>query len=100
PFPQGEKVGFVYLQQIAALSAEGKAAQAKVTAFTQNKQKELADKQKALQGSQQKLQTGGSVMSEAARGQLEKDIDRQQRYLERLQLFKQKATYEMTQEIQ
>jgi outer membrane protein len=100
PFPQGAKMGFVYLQQIAATSAEGKAAQAKVTAFTQKKQTELADKQKALQASQQKLQTGGSVMSEAARGQLEKDIDRQQRDLERLQQDAQADINEMTQEVQ
>src|SRR5262245_25788352 len=100
PFPQGAKVGFVYLQQIAATSAEGKAAQARVTAFTQKKQTELADKQKALQASQQKLQTGGGVMSEAARGQLEKDIDRQQRDLERLQQDAQADINEMTQEVQ
>jgi outer membrane protein len=100
PFPQGAKVGFVYLQQIAATSAEGKAAQSRVTAFTQKKQTELAEKQKALQASQQKLQTGGSVMSEAARGQLEKDIDRQQRDLERLQQDAQADINEMTQEVQ
>ena len=100
PFPQGAKVGFVYLQQMAALSAEGKAAQSRVTAFTQKKQTELADKQKALQASQQKLQTGGSVMSETARAQLEKDIDRQQRDLERLQQDAQSDINEMTQEVQ
>jgi len=100
PFPQGAKVGFVYLQQIAALSAEGKAAQSKVTAFTQKKQTELADKQKALQSSQQKLQTGGSVMSDTARAQLEKDIERQQRDLERLQQDAQADINEMTQEVQ
>ena len=100
PFPQGAKVGFVYLQQIAALSGEGKAAQARVSAFTQKKQTELADKQKALQASQQKLQTGGSVMSDTARAQLEKDIDRQQRDLERLQQDAQSDINEMTQEIQ
>lgn len=100
PFPQGAKVGYVYLQQIAALSAEGKAAQGRVTAFTQKKQTELADKQKALQASQQKLQTGGSVMSETARAQLEKDIDRQQRDLERLQQDAQSDINEMTQEVQ
>src|SRR5207302_1377562 len=80
---QGAKVAYVYLQQIAALSSEGKAAQATVTAFTQKKQVEVADRTKALQASQQKLQTGGGVMSDVARAQLEKDIERQQRDLER-----------------
>jgi outer membrane protein len=100
PFPQGAKVGYVYLQQIAALSNEGKAAQAKVTAFTQKKQTEVVDKQKALQAAQQKLQTGGSVMSDTARGQLEKDIDRQTRDLERLQQDAQADVTELTQEVQ
>jgi len=100
PFPQGSKVAYVYLQQIAALSNEGKAAQAKVNALTQKKQAEVADKQKALQAAQQKLQTGGGVMSETARGQLEKDIDRQTRDLERLNQDAQADINELTQEVQ
>jgi Skp family chaperone for outer membrane proteins len=100
PFPQGAKVAYVYLQQIAALSSEGKAAQATVTAFTQKKQMEVADKTKALQASQQKLQTGGGVMSDVARAQLEKDIERQQRDLERLQQDAQGEITEKTQEVQ
>jgi Skp family chaperone for outer membrane proteins len=100
PFPQGAKVGYVYLQQIAALSNEGKAAQARVNALTQKKQTEIGEKQKALQAAQQKLQTGGSVMSETARGQLEKDIDRQTRDLERLNQDAQTDINELTQEVQ
>ena len=100
PFPQGAKVAYVYLQQIAALSTEGKVAQAKVTAFTTKKQTEMAERQKALQGAQQKLQSGGSVMSEQARGQLEKDIERQTRDLERLQQDAQADINELTQEVQ
>jgi Skp family chaperone for outer membrane proteins len=100
PFPQGAKVAYVYLQQIAALSGEGKAAQATVTAFTQKKQVEVADRTKALQASQQKLQTGGGVMSDVARAQLEKDIERQQRDLERLQQDAQGEITEKTQEVQ
>ena len=75
----GAKVGYVNLQVIAQLSDDGKAAAAKVNALTQKKQAEDGDKAKALQANQQKLQTGGGVMSDAARGQLEKDIERQQR---------------------
>jgi Skp family chaperone for outer membrane proteins len=100
PFPQGAKVGYVYLQQIAALSNEGKTAQTRVTAFTQKKQTEVAEKTKALQAAQQKLQTGGGVMSDTARAQLEKDIDRQQRDLERLQQDAQADINELTQEVQ
>lgn len=77
PFPQGAKVGFVNLQAIAQLSADGKAAAARVNTLAQKKQTEAADKAKLLQANQQKLETSGGVMSEAARTQLQKDIDRQ-----------------------
>jgi Skp family chaperone for outer membrane proteins len=100
PFPQGAKVAYVYLQQVAALSSEGKVAQSRVTTLTQKKQNEVADKTKALQASQQKLQTGAGVMSDVARAQLEKDIERQQRDLERLQQDAQGEITELTQEVQ
>jgi Skp family chaperone for outer membrane proteins len=100
PFPQGAKVAYVYLQQVAALSIEGKAAQTRVTTLTQKKQNEVAEKTKALQASQQKLQTSAGVMSDVARAQLEKDIERQQRDLERLQQDAQGEITELTQEVQ
>ena len=77
PFPQGAKVAFVNLQAVAQLSADGKSAAIKVNALGQKKQNESADKAKLLQSNQQKLETSGSVMSEAARTQLQKDIERQ-----------------------
>jgi len=77
PFPAGAKAGFVNLQAIAQFTAEGKAAAAKVNALAQKKQTEGADKAKALQANQAKLQTSGTVMSDAARAQLEKEIERQ-----------------------
>jgi Skp family chaperone for outer membrane proteins len=100
PFPQGAKVAYVSLQQVAALSSEGKAAKMKVAAFTQQKQTEVADKTKALQASQQQLQTGAGVMSEVARAQLEKDIERQQRDLARLQQDAKGEISEVTNEVQ
>jgi outer membrane protein len=100
PFPQGAKVAYVNLQAVAQLSVDGKAANAKVQALTQKKQAEIADKTKALQASQQKLQTGGSVMNDQARGALEKEIDRQTRELERLQQDAQADLNELQQELQ
>src|SRR2546428_10837343 len=44
PFPQGAKIAFVNLQQIASLSAEGKTSSAKVQALIQKKQTEGAEK--------------------------------------------------------
>ncbi|MGE3177291.1 MAG: OmpH family outer membrane protein [Vicinamibacterales bacterium] len=100
PFPEGAKTAYVNLQLIAQLSNEGKTAAGKVTGLTQKKQTEIAEKTKALQGSQAKLQTGGSVMSDAARGQLEKDIERQQRELERLQQDAQAELNDLQQDLQ
>src|SRR5206468_7510144 len=77
PFPAGAKAGFVNLQAIAQMTAEGKAAAAKVNALAQKKQNEGAEKAKALQANQTKLQTSGNVMSDAARSLLEKEIERQ-----------------------
>ena len=85
PFPQGAKMAFVNLQAVFQLSADGKAAAAKVQSLTSQKQAQIAERQKVLQANQQKLQTGGTLMNEQSRGQLEKDIERQQRELERFQ---------------
>ncbi len=53
-----------------------------------------------LQGNQQKLQTSGSVMNEAARGQLEKEIEKQQKDGERFQQDAQAEVQELQQEVQ
>lgn len=100
PFPQGAKVGFVNLQAIAQLSADGKAAAAKVNALAQKKQTEAADKAKQLQTNQQKLETSGSVMSEAARAQLQKDIDRQTVEGQRFEQDAQQELNELQQQLQ
>src|SRR3979411_692821 len=76
PFPAGAKIAFVNLQQVANLSGEGKISTGKVQALMQKKQTEAQAKSKALADAQAKLQTSGGIMSEAARAQLEKDIER------------------------
>ncbi|HEX7795081.1 MAG TPA: OmpH family outer membrane protein [Vicinamibacterales bacterium] len=100
PFPAGAKAGFVNLQAIAQLTAEGKAAAAKVNALAQKKQTEGASKAKALQDNQTKLQTSGNVMSEAARGQLEKEIERQTVEGQRFEQDAQAELNELQQELQ
>jgi outer membrane protein len=99
-FPQGAKVAFVNLQAIAQLSADGKAANAKVQALAQKKQTEGAAKTKTLQDNQQKLQTSGTVMNEAARAQLEKDIERQTVEGQRFEQDAQAELTELQQELQ
>ena len=92
-FPQGSKIALVNLQQIAALSVDGKASTAKVQALITKKQGEAAAKAKQLQENQSKLQQSGALMNDAARGQLEKEIERQQVDQQR---FEQDAQAEVT----
>lgn len=100
PFPEGAKVAFVNLQAIASLSVEGKAATSKVNDLAQKKQTEAAAKAKLLQGNQQKLQTSGSVMSDSARAQLEKEIERQQVEGQRFEQDAQSELTELQQQLQ
>jgi Skp family chaperone for outer membrane proteins len=92
-FPQGAKIALVNLQQIAALSVDGKASTAKVQALITKKQTEAAAKAKQLQENQSKLQQSGALMNDAARAALEKDIERQTVEQQR---FEQDAQAEVT----
>jgi len=100
PFPTGAKYAFVNIQRIAAESAQGKALSSRVQALNNKKVTELNDKNKALQASQQKLDSGASVLSDTARGQLEKDIDRQQTDIQRFTDDAQKDVQELQNELQ
>ncbi len=83
PFQEGTKYAYVNVQAVAAESSEGKAAAAKIKSLQDARVKELQDKNKAVQAAQQKLEAGGSVMSDQARAQLQADIERQQRDIQR-----------------
>lgn len=100
PFPEGAKVAFVDVQRIASESAEGKAANAKIGALQQKKSAELAEKQKALQADQQKLQSSGTVLSDQARAELERKIERQGVDIERATQDAQKELQDLTQSLQ
>ena len=99
PFPQGAKVAYINPPLIFQQSTEGKAAVTRVQAVVQKKQTEGAAKAKQLQDNQAKLQSSGSVMNEAARTQLEKEIERQQREGERFQQDAQAEINEIQQEV-
>jgi len=100
PFPEGAKVAYINIQRIANESAEGKAATAKVQALVQKKQAEANEKNKAIQADQQKLQSGGSVMSDQARAELEKKIERQNVELQRMTQDAQQEVQELQQQLQ
>jgi Skp family chaperone for outer membrane proteins len=100
PFPAGAKVAYINPPRIFSESIDGKAALARVQALTTKKTNEAQAKQKALADNQQKLQASGGVMSEAARGQLEKEIERQNTDMTRFQQDAQAEINELQNEVQ
>jgi len=100
PFPAGAKIAFINPQRIFQESVEGKAAVTRVNTLIQKKQSEGAERQKTLQANQQKLQTSGGVMNEAARSQLEKEIEKAQVDGQRFQQDAQAEINELQQEVQ
>jgi outer membrane protein len=100
PFPEGAKFAFVDIQAIASNSAEGKAASAKLDDLKKKKNADLLAKNTALKTMQDKLNAGGSVMNDQARGQLEKDIEKAQRDLQFAQQDAQTELTDMTNQLQ
>jgi outer membrane protein len=99
-FPQGAAIAYVNIQRIASESIDGKAAATQVQALVQKKQSEGADQAKALQANQSKLAQGGTVMSDVARAQLEKEVERQTTAAERFQQDAQAEINELQQQLQ
>lgn len=100
PFPEGAKFAYIDYQYVASTSDEGKSASAKIQELSKKKNDELVSKQKNLQSQQAKLQSGGSVMNEQARGQLEREIEKLTRELQFAQEDANKDVTELTQQLQ
>jgi Skp family chaperone for outer membrane proteins len=100
PFPEGAKIAYVDLQFIASNSVEGKAATGKIQEFTKKKTAELEGKQKALEAARNKLLQGGTVLSDQARSQLEKEIDKMTRDLQYAQQDAQSEQQQLTNDLQ
>jgi len=99
-FQDGLKYAYVQLPRVAAESNEGKAAAARIKEFQESKATELNNKNKALQAAQQKLEQGGSVMSDQARAQLQTEIDRQTRDIQRATEDAQQDLQNFSQQVQ
>jgi Skp family chaperone for outer membrane proteins len=99
PFPEGAKIAYVDIQRIAAESKEGQAASKKVADLQQQKLAELNEKNKQLQTAQTKLQSGG-LLSDDARAQVQKEVDRLQIEIQRAQQDAQTAVDELEGELQ
>jgi outer membrane protein len=100
PFPEGAKFAFIDIQAIASNSVEGKAATAKLDELRKKKNSELLAKQNALKAMQDKLSAGGSVLNDAARSQLEKDIEKGNRDLQYAQTDAQTEVQDLTNQLQ
>ena len=100
PFPADAKVAYVDLSAIATQSKEGQAAGQRIKDLQAKKQADLEGRQKQLQTAQQKLEQGGSVLSESARAQQAKEVERMQTELQRASQDAQKDVQEFTQDLQ
>jgi Skp family chaperone for outer membrane proteins len=100
PFPQDAKIAFIDVNAVAGTSTAGKEASKKLSALNDKKLAEINEKNKQLQALQTKLNTGGSVLNETARAQLEKDIDRMQRDIQFTQQNAQAEMQELTNDLQ
>lgn len=99
-FQEGLKYAYVQLAAVAAESNEGKAAADRVKRFQDEKATELNNRNKALQAAQDKLEKGGTVLSDAARQQLAADIERQQRDIQRASEDAQQDLQNFSQQVQ
>ena len=99
-FQAGMKYAYIRLDVIAAASAEGRLAGEKVKALNDQKVRELNEKNKALQSVQQKLESGGSVLNDTARAQLQAEVERQQRDIQRFTEDAQQDLQALQQQLQ
>jgi outer membrane protein len=99
-FQDGLKYAYLRVDVIAANSVEGRAANERVKALNDQKVRELNERNKALQTAQQKLEQGGSVLNDAARAQLQQDIERQQRDIQRFTEDAQQDVQALQQQLQ
>lgn len=76
PFPPGATHAYINLGRVAAESIDGRAANGKVQALSDQKVQVLEGRTVELQASQQKLQQNANVMSGEAQLQLQREIDR------------------------
>jgi Skp family chaperone for outer membrane proteins len=78
PFPDGAKMAFVNFAQVAAESIVGKAATAQINTLREKRLAEQQSKNVQLKALQDKQASGGALMSEVAKSQTTRDIDKLQ----------------------
>src|SRR5437763_7867965 len=81
---QLSKVAAVDFERAVVESAEGKKASDKFNATLQARQADIEKRQKELDDQQKKLQAGARTLNDAAKAEIQKDIDRRTTELTRL----------------
>jgi outer membrane protein len=99
PFPEGAKIAFMNIPRIAQESSEGKTSTAKVNALREKKLAELTVKNKQLETAQQKLNSG-SLLSEDARATAQKETEKLQVEIQRMQQDAESEMQELQQQLQ
>jgi outer membrane protein len=99
PFPEGAKVAFMNIPRIATESAEGKASTGRVTALREKKLAELNAKNKQVETAQAKLNSG-ALLSEDARAATQKEIDKLNVEIQRMQQDAEAEMQDLQQQLQ
>jgi outer membrane protein len=92
-FPADAHIGYVDVERVAAISSEGKAANARLNDLRTRKSAELAERNKQIQALQNRLSQSEAVLNDTARTQL-------QRQLQRAQVDLQRSTEDAQSEVQ
>jgi len=93
------KVAVVDFQKAVTENSEGKKAQEKFMGELNKRQKEFEDKQKALTDAQTKLQNGDKALSETAKADLAKQIDKLTTELQRMNDDAEKELRDLQQQL-
>ena len=96
---QLSKIVTVDFEKAVVESAEGKKASEKFNSTLQARQADLEKRQKDIDDSTKKLQTGARTLSDAAKAEIQKDIDRKNRELQRLNEDAQKELQTLRDEL-
>jgi outer membrane protein len=100
PYPEGAKIAYIDIQAVASNSAEGKAATGKLQELEKKKIGEIQVKTKQLEDAKTKQQTSSTIINDAARLSLEKEIDKLTREVQFLQQEAQSERAALQNELQ
>ena len=93
------RVAVVDFQKVVLENADGKKAQEKLMAEVTKRQKDFEEKQKSLQDAQNKLQTQDKVLTDTAKADLTRQIDKLNTDLQRMNDDAQKEIGDLQQQL-